>query len=403
MSMKLTTAAATVAFLLSSNAQAVLGPETITFDDVVAGVPFYNYDSNDPDNNTDVIFSTTHADGFFTSGPGPDQIYVEEPALEGSSLAPEDLRVDFLQGAVGQVSFGFALIDAGDMTFTAYNQAGVAVGSQTVTGSCFDLDSGADLGPGNCLGGVAEVASPGPAAVAVGGISVFPEGEVIVPLSGTAVYGVFDADSPFGDRHIIDNFTFTPAGEDVIGGLTGSLPEDPLFGDVTINADGIPEFGFDVPVDENGVGGVFPIFIDPIYAVGYDYAITGASGHTFGSVLIPAALPNGDDTFTLVLPDGSTVVLLAGVSYDFTTYDPAGVDFFSILDIDISEGLDPADPAAFVTGLTYLGGSGVATTTMTPIVFDTDSASGGGVPVPAPLALLLLGFGGLMMAGRRKS
>ncbi|MCB1876041.1 MAG: hypothetical protein KDH88_08710 [Chromatiales bacterium] len=345
---------------------AVLGAETITFDGLISGVPFFNYDSNDPDSITDVVFSTVDPFGFNTAGPGPDQLYINEPGLEGSTLINPDLRVDFLQGATGQIQFGFALIDEGSATFTAFNAANVPIGMQTIDGAYFAL--------------------PG------GGTSSFPENELVVPLAGTATYGLFDFDLSFseGGRFIIDNFSFTPAGEDIIGGFQGALPDDPILpGEIVEGPNGVPEFNFDFPIDENGIGGIFPIFVDPVVAVGYDYDFTG--GPNAASVIIPGALPNGDTEFDLLVPGFGTFTLTAGVSFDFTALDPLGIAEFSISGIDTSELLDPTDPTAFVTGLTYVAG-GVSNLTMTPITTFVPSA---GVPVPSILSLMVFGLFGL--------
>ncbi|MCP3870213.1 MAG: hypothetical protein GY703_19390 [Gammaproteobacteria bacterium] len=106
-----------------------LGSETITFDEAISGLPFFNFDSGDPDDVTDLVFTTTDPFGFNTGGPGPDQLYIQEPGLEGITALNPDLHVDFLQGAVGTIEVGFALISDGHATFTAFNQADVAVGT----------------------------------------------------------------------------------------------------------------------------------------------------------------------------------------------------------------------------------------------------------------------------------
>ncbi|MCP5153119.1 MAG: PEP-CTERM sorting domain-containing protein [Ectothiorhodospiraceae bacterium] len=375
----------------ASAATVGLGTETITFDDLIVGLPFFNYDSDDPDTATDVVFSTTDPFGFNSNGPGPEQLYIDEPGLEGTTALAPDLRVDFLQGATGTVSFGFALIDEGQATFTAYNAAGVAIGSQTVVGGRFVIPG---LDPGD--GGGFE----GPIEVTAGEVlSAFPEGEVVVALSGTAVYGEFDFQLASGDgdggRYIIDNFTFTPAGEDVIATFEGALPENPLLpGGISFDENGVPTFEFEIDVDENGLGGLFPIFIDPVVAVGYAYDANG--GPNFASVVIPAPLANGDGEFVLSIPGQGPINLLAGDTFDFTTIDPNGVSTFEILGIDTSELLDPNDPQAFVTGLTFVGG-GVSNATMTPI---TENVPGNAVPEPS--ALLLAGLGLAMLGGRRR-
>lgn len=372
-----------------------VGSEIVTFDDVIRGLPFYNFDSNDLDTTTDVVFSTTDREGFNTAGPGPDQKYIDEPGLEGTTLLPVDLRVDFLQGATGQIGFGFALIEDGSATFKAYNAAGIQIASQTVNGDYFDLGRGD------------------------GSTSVFPENQVIVPLSGgTAVYGEFDFQigssgsgsidgdggelEGLGGRYIIDNFSFTPAGQSIIANFEGSIPENPVLpGDIIIGENGVPDFEFDVNIDENGLGGVFPIFIDPVIAVGYDYT----SSINVATVLVPSALPNGDDEFEIFIPGQGSFALTAGTPFDLTLLDPNGFSEFTIRGIDTNELLDPNDPTAFVTGLTFVGGgpSSVANLTMTPITLNIPPSGGGGttgVPEPGVLWLLAGGLAGLY--GRRR-
>ena len=350
-----------------------LGPETITFDDAISGVPFFNYDSNDSDSFTDVVFSTSDSGGFNTVGPGPDQLYINEPGIEGTTDLNPDLRVDFLQGAVGTISSGFALISDGQATFTAFNAADVPIGTQTLRGDFFAL--------------------PG------GGTSLFPENNLVVALSGTATYGLFDfvLDGDSSGRYIIDNFTFTPAGEDVIGGFEGALPDDPILpGEIVQGPNNVPEFLFDFPVDPNGIGGIFPIFVDPIVAFGYEYDFTG--GPNVASILVPAALANGDDQFILTVPGFGDFVLDAGVAFDLTALDPSGFSFLTITGIDTSELLDPNDANAFVTGFTYVA-PGVSSLTMTPLTVFVPS----GVPVPSALALMAIGLVavGRQGAGRR--
>ena len=116
-------------------------------------------------------------------------------------------------------------------------------------------------------------------------------------------------------------------------------------------------FWFNLSVNGTGV-----TWYDPIYAVGYDYEVI--SGPQFSSVIVPPGY--GDDKFDIYLWDGTEFVLAAsdldalteywftddGVSMTPGNYD--GVSKFSIRGLEISAKLDPEDPDAFVTGLSFV-------------------------------------------------
>jgi hypothetical protein len=118
-------------------------------------------------------------------------------------------------------------------------------------------------------------------------------------------------------------------------------------------------------------------------AVGYDYAVTG--GPLFASVLIPGPLPNGDSNFTLELPGGvGSFPLTAGTSFNLLDYNTMGFSSFRISGIDTMEMLDPTNPLAFVTGLSFTN-SGMVSVTQNPVV----------VNIPEPSSLLSFGLLGL--------
>lgn len=104
------------------------------------------------------------------------------------------------------------------------------------------------------------------------------------------------------------------------------------------------------------------VFIDPDVAVGYEYA-TGTGDPDFESIELPTV---GDDQFNLEVFDGtsweSRGVIGAGVPYFFG----GGVSRFRVTGIEPSARLDPTDPTAFVSGLTFVA-DGRFTGTMTPI------------------------------------
>ncbi len=159
----------------------------VTFDNVVDGQTSYAGDVNG-DGMPDVVFSTTDPAGFRRFGPGANQRFINEPGLEGSASLAPDLRVDFPEGALGAIGFGFAVNsfqqpvpDALDVSL--FNAGGQPIASATADALIFDI-------PG----------SPGVT-------SDFAENAVNLAFSGVAAFGLFD----FHDsRYIIDNFQFTP-------------------------------------------------------------------------------------------------------------------------------------------------------------------------------------------------
>jgi hypothetical protein len=162
------------------------------------------------------------------------------------------------------------------------------------------------------------------------------------------------------------------------GELPGSSATNPLLPVVTDRG-----FRFDLNIGDINRR----IFIDPLLAVGYDYAVQ--SGPNFSSVLLPTGI--GDNLYDLFSFDtalntyvDSGTDITGGVVYDFAA---GGVNRFSIRGIETSANLNPNDPTAFVTGLTFTN-TGNAVVFQSPVVVDTESTA---VPEPFTIVGTLMG------------
>lgn len=182
----------------------------LTFDDAITGATSYSFDG-DGDSIDDVIFSTTDASGFNTSGPGPNMSYIDEPGLEGTTLISPDLRVDFLNGAVTNLGFGFAMNNL----------------SGPVDGVLFSVYDSSD----NLLNSILQTAN---FTSTTAGTSSFPEALVSLNFSGLASYATFDFSQSQSSRYILDNFNGTfGSTEDV------SVPEPSILALLSLGIFGI--------------------------------------------------------------------------------------------------------------------------------------------------------------------
>ena len=165
----------------------------------------------------------------------------------------------------------------------------------------------------------------------------------------------------------------------------GSTPSNPLLPDEETVKPGQPWIFNPFEVSS----GRFT-WIDPEVAIGYDYEIL--DGPNFKSVLLPTGI--GDDKYSLYFFNVTTgnyfffSEVFGGEPFNFLTIVPEGLSKFRILGIEENAGLDPLDPTAFVTGLTFVN-SGTVNMTMTPITSNIPSST----VIPEPATMILMGVG----------
>lgn len=205
--------------------------------------------------------------------------------------------------------------------------------------------------------------------------------------------------------------TFNPSGSSQEGALlvqnTSYAFFTPLEGDLlpdgintlflptaSTTTNGLPTFIFDNEVFAEQVE-----YYDPLLTEGYDFAL-GLDDPYFNSVVLP---PIGDEIFEILLKDSNGLLVSLGEvraneEFFFADVGASKVDFFRVLGIELDAAVDPFDPTAFVTGLSFVS-DGRFTGSMTPIVVDTSTAV---IPLPASAWMLLAGLGGFIAFGHRR-
>ena len=160
------------------------------------------------------------------------------------------------------------------------------------------------------------------------------------------------------------------------------------------------------PVDAETGGFVFDlppvtpseiIWIDPDVATGYVYTATG--GGLFASVTAPNLVSVNDaDGYEITYINGSGTTVTVALGAGDTFFFDHAVATFELNGINTDLLLDPTNPLAFVTGLSFstAGSFGVIQTPVTQFVGSST------VPEPSVIALFGLGIFGLGIVCRRQ-
>ncbi|WOI38916.1 choice-of-anchor L domain-containing protein [Alteromonas sp. CI.11.F.A3] len=165
----------------------------------------------------------------------------------------------------------------------------------------------------------------------------------------------------------------------------------PLMPDEDVEVGEESEFVFTLPEVEAGE----TIWFDPDVSTGYTY--TAGNGGQFASVTAPTLLSVNDaDGYLITITDSlgveSTEALMAGQTFDF----PFPVTTFTLTGINEDLMLDPTDPTAFVTGVSFEE-TGSYTVSQAAITTSTTS-----VPAPSSIAIFLLSLVGISLARKHK-
>lgn len=227
----------------------------------------------------------------------------------------------------------------------------------------------------------------------------------MAPIFSTRLTGVISnvTDTGFDPRHALQGMAQPGANELTL--IIGDASDDVVSSTVYLSRDTIdgpipdqpelpdaidPETGGFI-FDDIDLGGGETIFIDPVFAIGYDYEAIGSVATPDPRFQSVQVLPMGDDmNFLISFGSVEDEPITAGQVFLFTDFELDGVSAFTITGISPTDMLDPTDPLAFVTGVSFTTAVEDITVVQTPIV-------------PEPAAASLLGLGLVAIAHRRRS